>query len=143
MNKRKLLIVSVTILIAIVIIIAGLIMFIDWPIDERWDSIDGTLRPIENNSSTNSIVFLMNVTDDYSDKYTVDSNALEVYIFYNTTHLTSENYSWDYIDENLNGFLDTGDILIVYLDSHYFGENITVSIRPMGVTIGWIWGEYP
>ena len=143
MNKRKNLILSITIVVAIVIIIAGVIFYNYYRIiPDKWDSIEGSLDFIEANESTQSIIFGINLTQIPAQMpLDSDREVILISVSANNTLLSSSNFSWDYLDLNNDNQINTGDEIIIYIDINYYikpiGVGMLVSYTQGGLAGGW------
>ena len=143
MNKKKLLIISVTIIVATAILFAGIIIYnSNYCIPYKPDSIEGSLELAEVNESACSLTFVINITES-PDWMPLDSDrdVILISVSANKTILSSLNYSWNYLDLNNDNQINTGDEIIIHIDNKYYiqpiGVGMLVSYAQGGLVGGW------
>ena len=137
MDRRKQMMVLAIIFLLIFVALAGLFYMNSGMIVERpIGIIGGNLDPIEVSPKNHSLLFRINVTHSTIDEYQknisyvkIDGVSLSDSNNSVSALVPPSNYSFRYLHPNHDQKVNTGDELIIWLDSDYWQKERYSSVR--------------
>jgi len=107
---------------------------------EKWPIVRGSLEVEKIDNTTNSIVLKINIERTVNvdkDKipicYPENQSLVQLYVRSNHSDINPSNYTWEYLDINEDGLINSGDKLVIYLEKQDFDDPpIDVSMQITG-----------
>lgn len=152
--EKKGKVILVIVILSIIILITGVCLYYYLESNrarpETWPIVSGSLEVEKVNNTTHSIVLKINIEHTLN----VDKNKLTIYspenqsrvllcVWNNHSDINPSNFTWEYLDINDDGLINSGDKIVIYLEKQDFDDPpIGVSMKITGcitnITIGGI-----